>query len=52
MQTTIPSTPRRALGAALVLAAAVLAGCGDKEKEANPGQALASVTDWVRQRVA
>ena len=43
MQTTIPSTPRRALGAALVLAAAVLAGCGDKEKEAKPGQALASV---------
>ena len=43
MQTTIPSTPKRALCAALVLATAVLAGCGDKEKEAKPGQALASV---------
>lgn len=39
------STPRRLLStAALVLAAAGLAGCGDdKAKEAKPGQALASV---------
>lgn len=40
------TTPKRLLGtAALVLAAAGLAGCGDKDKaaEAKPGQALASV---------
>ncbi|MEW6759695.1 MAG: EpsD family peptidyl-prolyl cis-trans isomerase [Pseudomonadota bacterium] len=40
------STPKRLLGtAALVLAAAGLAGCGDKDKpaESKPGQALASV---------
>ncbi|MBQ5964589.1 EpsD family peptidyl-prolyl cis-trans isomerase [Massilia sp. ZL223] len=43
MQTTFPSTPKRALCAALVLVTAALAGCGDKEKEAKPGQALASV---------
>ncbi|WP_229429189.1 EpsD family peptidyl-prolyl cis-trans isomerase [Massilia sp. ST3] len=43
MHTTIPSTPKRALCAALILATAALAGCGDKEKAAKPGQALASV---------
>ena len=43
MRSTIPSTPKRALCAALVLATAALAGCGDKAKEAKPGQALASV---------
>jgi EpsD family peptidyl-prolyl cis-trans isomerase len=40
---THPSTPKRALCAALVMVTAVLAGCGDKEKESKPGQALASV---------
>lgn len=34
---------RRVLSAALLLAAAGLAACGDKGKEAKPGQALASV---------
>jgi EpsD family peptidyl-prolyl cis-trans isomerase len=43
MKRSIPSTPRRALGAALILVAATLAACGDKAKEAKPGQALASV---------
>ncbi|WP_020652575.1 EpsD family peptidyl-prolyl cis-trans isomerase [Massilia niastensis] len=42
-QSSSPSTPKRALCAALVLAAVALAGCGDKPKDAKPGQALASV---------
>lgn len=42
-QTSVP-TLKRGLCAALLLATAVLAGCGDdKAKEAKPGQALASV---------
>jgi peptidyl-prolyl cis-trans isomerase C len=36
-------TLRRALPAALVLLALTLVGCGDKNKEAKPGQALARV---------
>jgi peptidyl-prolyl cis-trans isomerase C len=43
MKRSFPSTPRRALGAALILVAATLAACGDKAKESKPGQALASV---------
>jgi EpsD family peptidyl-prolyl cis-trans isomerase len=43
MKRSFPSTPQRALCAALVLVAATLAGCGDKAKESKPGQALASV---------
>jgi peptidyl-prolyl cis-trans isomerase C len=37
------SLPRNALCAALVLVAATLAGCGDKNKESKPGQTLARV---------
>jgi peptidyl-prolyl cis-trans isomerase C len=40
---SFPSTPKRALCAALILVSAALAGCGDKPKESKPGQALASV---------
>jgi peptidyl-prolyl cis-trans isomerase C len=45
MKPSLPSTPTRALCAALILAAATLAACGDKDKakESKPGQALASV---------
>jgi EpsD family peptidyl-prolyl cis-trans isomerase len=41
--TSRPSTPKRVLCAALILAAATLSACGDKAKEKKPGQALASV---------
>jgi EpsD family peptidyl-prolyl cis-trans isomerase len=40
---TIPSLHKRALCAALLLVAATLAGCGDKNKASKPGQALARV---------
>ncbi|MFL6676668.1 MAG: EpsD family peptidyl-prolyl cis-trans isomerase [Massilia sp.] len=45
MKSSFPSTPKRALCAALILVAATLAACGDKDKakESKPGQALASV---------
>jgi peptidyl-prolyl cis-trans isomerase C len=43
MKPTFPSTGKRALCAALVLAAAALAGCGEKAKDTKPGQTLASV---------
>jgi EpsD family peptidyl-prolyl cis-trans isomerase len=38
-----PTLPRRALCAALILLAATLSACGNKAKDAKPGQALASV---------
>lgn len=42
--TSVPSTPKRVLCAALILVAATLSACGDKAaKEKKPGQALASV---------
>jgi EpsD family peptidyl-prolyl cis-trans isomerase len=40
---TFPLLHKRALCAALVLVAATLSACGDKAREAKPGQALASV---------
>jgi EpsD family peptidyl-prolyl cis-trans isomerase len=40
---TFPALQRRALCAALILVAATLSACGNKAKEAKPGQALASV---------
>jgi EpsD family peptidyl-prolyl cis-trans isomerase len=41
--TSVPSTPKRVLCAALILVAASLSACGEKAKEKKPGQALASV---------
>ena len=41
--TSVPSTPKRVLCAALILVAATLSACGEKAKEKKPGQALASV---------
>jgi peptidyl-prolyl cis-trans isomerase C len=43
MKRTFHTTAPRVLGAALLLAAATLAACGDKARETKPGQALASV---------
>lgn len=43
MNNTSKSTHKRAACTALVLLAALLAGCGDKAKESKPGQALARV---------
>jgi peptidyl-prolyl cis-trans isomerase C len=43
MNTTTNSNNKRALCLSLALVAALLAGCGDKAKEAKPGQALARV---------
>ena len=43
--TPSPHLTRRVLCAAVVLASAVLAACGDKPKESKPGQALARVGD-------
>jgi EpsD family peptidyl-prolyl cis-trans isomerase len=43
MKTSLFPSKRRAAGALLILAAASLAACGNKAKEAKPGQALASV---------
>ncbi len=40
---TYPGTGRRLLCAALIIAAAALAACGNKARESKPGQALASV---------
>ena len=43
MKTSLFPSKRRAAGALLILAAASLSACGNKAKEAKPGQALASV---------
>jgi EpsD family peptidyl-prolyl cis-trans isomerase len=43
MNVTSTSFSKVAAGAALALAAALLAGCGEKAKESKPGQALARV---------
>jgi EpsD family peptidyl-prolyl cis-trans isomerase len=40
---SLHTSPKRVLCAALILVAATLSGCGDKAKEKKPGQALASV---------
>jgi len=43
MKTSLFPSKRRAAGALLILAAASLSACGNKAKDAKPGQALASV---------